>query len=289
MSKIIKFKGNPLTLVGRRLSIGDIAPDFRVVASDLKEVHLSSFAEKVKVVTTFPSIDTPVCDLQVKEFNKRAVSFSEKVVVLGISKDLPFAQSRFCHDNSIERISLFSDYKYTSLGLNYGLLIKELNLLARSILILDEVNTLRYMQIAEELSMAPEYEDALSNLGKIVQAPRLADKRGKGAALKCKPCEGGAPALTQEAIGKMMPQVPGWQLSEDAGKAKKIFKEYKFKDFGEAKYFLDLVALIAEEEGHHPSFTLAFNKLKIALTTHAAGGLTENDFVMARIINSIAG
>ncbi|MCM8797199.1 MAG: thiol peroxidase [Candidatus Omnitrophica bacterium] len=127
MSKTIYFKGKPITLAGRNLKTGENAPDFRVVSADLKEFTLSDFNSSFKLITTFPSLDTPVCDLQVKEFNRKSTEFSPELVVIGVSKDLPFAQKRFCNNNDIKGILLFSDYKYSSFGINYGLLIKELN------------------------------------------------------------------------------------------------------------------------------------------------------------------
>lgn len=87
----ITFKGSPLTLVGRVLKVEDKAPDFRITSQELKEVSLSDFKDKIKIISSFPSLDTPVCDAQVKEFNKRAISSSDEIVVIGISKDLPFA------------------------------------------------------------------------------------------------------------------------------------------------------------------------------------------------------
>lgn len=281
MSGRIKFKGNELTLVGRNLITGNSAPDFKVVSQELKEVTLSDFKYKVKVITTFLSLDTPVCDLQVKEFNKKALSFSPEVAVIGISKDLPFAQKRFCLANSIRDIGLFSDYKYSSFAINYGLLIKELNLLARSILIIDKNDILRYIQVVEELTNPPDYEDALKGLEEILRKPQLDIKQGP--APKCQPCAGGILALPKEKAEKLIAQSRGWELVED----KKIVKEFKFKDFMEAKYFLDLVSILAEEQGHHPTMTLIYNRLKITLTTHAASGLTENDFIMAGIIDEL--
>ena len=138
MSKKITFKGSPLTLAGRALKIGSLAPNFRVTSQDLKEVTLSDFKGKIKIIASFPSLDTPVCDLQVKEFNKRAAQVSPEVAILGISKDLPFAQKRFCSMNEIKNETILSDYKFSSFGINYGLLIRELNLLARSVLIVDK-------------------------------------------------------------------------------------------------------------------------------------------------------
>ena len=164
VTREIKFKGNPLRLVGRAIKEGTKTPNFRVTSSELKEVTLSDFEGKIKIITSFPSLDTSVCDLQVKEFNKRALGLSGEAVIIGISKDLPFAQKRFCDANNITNIKVFSDYKYSSFGINYGLLIKELNLLARSILIVDKNNVLRYLQVVEELTNSPDYDAALGEL-----------------------------------------------------------------------------------------------------------------------------
>ena len=278
----VAFKGDPLTLVGRVLKIKTLAPDFKVTSQDLKEVTLLDFKDKIKVVNSFPSLDTPVCDMQVKEFNKRALGSSIEIAILGISKDLPFAQKRFCEAFEIKNLSVLSDYKTSSFGINYGLLIKELNLLARAVLILDKKNIIRYVQIAPELTKPLDYEEALSQLESVIQNPVLVAKEELPS--HCKPCEGGTLLLPKEKIEKLLVQYHGWQLVED----KKIIKEFKFKDFLEAKYFLDLISVIAEEQGHHPSFTLIYNKLKVTLTTHAAAGLTENDFIMARYIDEVS-
>jgi len=283
MSVKITFKGAPLTLIGRGLKEGVVAPDFKVVSSDLKEITLSDFKGKVKLINSFPSIDTPVCDLQVKEFNKRAAGLSSDITVLGISKDLPFAQKRFCEANKIKSLLTLSDYKYSSFGINYGLLIKELNLLARAVLILDKNDYLRYIQIVEEVTKPPDYEGALKNLEEVTKNPALSTE--EELPVKCKPCEGGVSALPKEKVDRLLAQYRGWQLIGD----KKLVKELKFKDFVEAKYFLDQICVIAEEQGHHPNLTLIYNKLKITLTTHAAGGLTENDFIMAKIIDGLRG
>jgi len=276
------LKGNQtLNLVGRILEKNQFAPDFKVVDKDLTEAGLLDFKDKLKLITTFPSLDTPVCDLQIKEFNKKANEFSSDIVVIGISKDLPFAQKRFCESFSLSNIKLFSDYKYSSFGINYGLLIKELNLLARSVIIIDKNDVVRYIQIVNELSSPPNYNEVFDNLTEIIKSPVSEIKQN--IPKKCIPCEIGTPALPKSEVDRLLSLCPGWQLVDD----KKITKEYKFKDFKEAKYFLDILALIAEEQGHHPTFTLIYNKLKITLTTHASGGLTENDFIMAQIIDEI--
>lgn len=169
MAEKITFKGNPLTLVGEVLKIGASAPDFRVSAQDLKDVTLADFKGKVKVFTTFPSLDTPVCDLQVKEFNKRATAVSSEVVIVGISRDLPFAQKRFCESFDIHNIFLVSDYKDSSFGLGYGLLIKELALLARAALIVDKKDIVRYIQVAPEVTKPLDYAEVLKNLEDVLR------------------------------------------------------------------------------------------------------------------------
>jgi thiol peroxidase len=267
--------------VGRSLKVGLPASDFKVVSQELKPATLEDFKDRVKVFTTFPSIDTPVCDLQVKEFNKRATGLSSDVVVVGISKDLPFAQKRFCETFDIKNVRLVSDYQSASFGINYGLLIKELNLLARSVIIVDKADIVRYLQLVSEITNAPNYDDALINLAEVLKNPELAVQQPLPE--KCKPCEGGIAALPKEKIEKLLAQHRGWELVED----KKLVKEFKFKDFLEAKYFLDLVSVISEEQGHHPTITIIYNKIRITLTTHAAGGLTENDFIMAKIIDEL--
>ncbi len=277
----ITFQGNPLTLVGRTLKEGAISPDFKVTSQELKEVKLSDFPGRIKIVTSFPSLDTPVCDLQVKEFNKKASGLSKEVVILAISKDLPFAQKRFCHENEIKDIFVLSDYKTSSLGINYGLLIKELNLLARSVIILDKNNIIRSIQVVSELTQPPDYNKVINNLEEVIANPQLPVKETLPS--KCTPCEGGVLALPQDKIEELLAKHRGWELVE----GKKLVKEFKFTDFIEAKYFLDLISIIAEEQGHHPNLTLIYNKLRISLTTHAASGLTDNDFIMARIIDEL--
>jgi thioredoxin-dependent peroxiredoxin len=277
----VSMQGKKLTLVGRKIKVGQLAPDFKVTNNKLETITLANFANKIKVITSFVSTDTPVCDLQVKEFNKEATT-SADIVVLGISKDLPFAQQKFCAANNIKNVQLLSDYKSSSFGINYGLLIKENNLLARSIIILDRNNIIRYIQIVEEITKEPNYADALQNLNNIIKSPTIT--KTERSPIKCVACEAGTPPLAKAKITQLLPEISDWQLIEE----RKLVKEFKFSDFIEAKYFLDILAIIAEEQGHHPSFSLIYNKLKVTLTTHAADGLTDNDFIMAKIIDDIS-
>ncbi|MDD2751840.1 MAG: thiol peroxidase [Candidatus Omnitrophica bacterium] len=282
MVRKINFKGSPVNLVGRAIKEGSLAPDFNVTAQDLTQVKLAGFKDKIKVLTSFPSIDTPVCDLQGKEFNKKASGLSEDVVIIGISQDLPFAQSRFCETFEIKNVLVFSDYKTSSFGINYGLLIKELNLLARSAIIVDKSNVIRYVQVVPELTTPPDFSAVLEKLGEIVKNP-VSTGAKEILPGHCQPCEAGMPPLPKEKIEKLLAGYRGWELIDD----KKLTKEFKFPDFLAAKYFLDLISLIAEEQGHHPALVLTYGKLKVTLTTHAVGGLSENDFIMAKIIDEL--
>ncbi|MDD4908545.1 MAG: thiol peroxidase [Candidatus Omnitrophica bacterium] len=283
MSRTILHKGRPVTLVGRLLRLQDIAPDFHVASQDLSDISLADLKGKIKILTSFPSIDTPVCDLQIKEFNKRACGLNQDVLILGISKDLPFAQRRFCDFFEVKNVRLLSDYKTSSFGINYGILIKELNLLARSVIIVDKNNRIRYIQITGELSAPPDYGEALNMLEDVIRNPAWGEK--EEALPRCKPCEIGALPLPEDKARAMLSErSAAWQMVD----GKKITREFLFRDFSEAKYFLDLISVLAEEQGHHPGFVLAYNKLKVTLTTHAAGGLTENDFIMAGYIDRLS-
>jgi len=279
MDRKIFFQGNPLNLVGKEVKIGDLALGFTVISSDLKEVKLTDFNEKVKVITTFPSLDTPVCDLQVKEFNNQAASLSKDIIVIGISKDLPFAQKRFCDFNNIKNVVVLSDYKYSSFGLNYGVLIKELNLLARTALIIDSNNSVRYIQKALEITKALNYKDIIDNLNAVVKSGTKAVQSPK----KCMPCEGIGNLLSLDLIRELAVEHSKWEVVDN----KKIVRQIQFNSPDDAKLYLDMIFLLAGEQNHHPLITLSYNKLKITLTTHALGGLTENDFLMAGFIDQM--
>jgi thioredoxin-dependent peroxiredoxin len=173
MPRTVTFKGSPLTLAGSVIKVGATAPDFKVTSQDLKDVSLSDFKGKIKIISSFPSLDTPVCDLQVKEFNKRASGLSQDIVVIGISKDLPFAQKRFCSENSIKNETVLSDYKTSSFGTSYGLLIEGLYLLARSVCILDKNDVVRYFQIAPEITSSLDFESVLKALDDVIKNPTL--------------------------------------------------------------------------------------------------------------------
>lgn len=157
----VTFKGNPITLLGPELQAGDPAPDFTVVDTGLAPVSLASYQGKIKVISAVPSLDTPVCEMETRRFNQEAASMPEKVVVLTVSLDLPFAQKRWCGAANIDRVVTLSDYQDRSFGQAYGVLIKELKLLSRTIFVIDEKNVIRYIQRVPEVTQEPDYAAVL--------------------------------------------------------------------------------------------------------------------------------
>jgi thioredoxin-dependent peroxiredoxin len=158
---MVTFNGNPLTLVGNGVKAGDKAPGFTLLDKELKEVRLSDFAGKVKIISVTPSLDTPVCDLQARTFNKDAHSLSDRIVVINVSMDLPFAIARFCSAAGIDRLVTLSDHRDASFGNAYGVLIGELRLLSRSIFVIDASDVVRYVQIVPEITDQPDYAKAI--------------------------------------------------------------------------------------------------------------------------------
>lgn len=171
---IVTFHGKPLTLIGPALAAGDKAPDFTVLDGELNEVRLGDFAGKIKVISVTPSLDTPVCDLQLRRFNHEAAALPGDVVVLNISMDLPFAISRFCTAAGIDRVKALSDHRDASFGEGYGVLIEELRLLARSVFIVDKHNVVQSAEIVPELSNHPDYDKALAALRAVAGLAKAA-------------------------------------------------------------------------------------------------------------------
>ncbi len=159
---LITSKGNPLTLLGEEVKVGDKAPDFKVLDNSMQPVSLAAFQGKVKIITSVPSLDTPVCSMETRRFNEEAGKLPDKVIVLTISMDLPFAQARWCAAAGVEKVKTFSDYRERSFGLAYGVLIKELLLLARAVFIVDDQDIVRYVELVPEITQEPEYARILN-------------------------------------------------------------------------------------------------------------------------------
>lgn len=153
----VTMQGNPLTLVGTELKVGDSAPDVEILDNDLSPVKMSSFQGKVCVISTVPSLDTPVCDMETRRFNEEAGNLGSDVAILTISMDLPFAQKRWCGAAGIDKVTTLSDHRDASFGEGYGVLIKELRLLARAVFVTDKNGVIQYIQIVKELTEEPDY------------------------------------------------------------------------------------------------------------------------------------
>ena len=157
----VKFKGNPLTLIGQEVKVGSKAPDFQVLGQDLAPITVSTFKGKTLLISVVPSLDTPVCDAQTRRFNQEA-STLPNVDILTVSMDLPFAQKRWCGAAGIDRVKTASDHRDASFGTAYGVLIKELRLLSRSVFLVDGSGTVRYVEYVPEVTAHPNYDAALA-------------------------------------------------------------------------------------------------------------------------------
>ena len=158
----VTLKGNPMTLVGPKISVGQPAPDVELVANDLSAVQLASLKGKVCIVTSVPSLDTPVCDTETRRFNKEAAKLGDDVVVLAISTDLPFAQARWCGAAGVKNVQTLSDHRAAAFGTAYGVLIKELRLLARAVFVVDKDGVVRYTELVKEVADEPNYDATLA-------------------------------------------------------------------------------------------------------------------------------
>ena len=164
---VITMKGNPLTLLGQEVNVGETAPDFEVIANDLSPFKFSSLKGKVAIISVVPSLDTPVCNIQTRWFNEEAAKLGSNVEILTISMDLPFSQKRWCGAAGVDRVKTYSDHRDAAFGLAYGVLIKELRLLARAVFVVDQGGVLRYTQLVKELANEPIYDEVLQAVGKL--------------------------------------------------------------------------------------------------------------------------
>ena len=164
---VVTFAGNGLTLLGQEIKIGDKAPEFTVLAKDLKPVSLSEFEGKVKIISVFPSIDTGVCAYQTRKFNEEA-SALEGIQIISLSVDLPFALDRFCAAEGIDKNITLSDHKELDFGIKYGFVIEELRLLSRGIVVIDKNNIVRYVEYVKEITQHPDYSAAIEAAKKLV-------------------------------------------------------------------------------------------------------------------------
>lgn len=156
----ITFKENPMTMLGNEVKQGDQAPNFTVLDNSLNEVSLDDYKGSVKIISVVPSLDTGVCSEQTKKFNEEADKI-DNVKILTISMDLPFAQKRWCAANGIKNLDTLSDHREASFAENYGVLMKELRLLARSVFVVDSSDNVTYVEYVSEATNHPDYDGAI--------------------------------------------------------------------------------------------------------------------------------
>ncbi|MFD2671131.1 thiol peroxidase [Marinicrinis sediminis] len=165
---VATLKGNPITLVGPELKVGDQAPDFQLNKDLMTQVSLKDYEGKVKLISVVPSLDTGVCDQQTRRFNEEAANLGDNVAILTVSADLPFAQARWCGAAGVDKVVTLSDYKTNDFGKAYGVLIKELALDMRSIFVVDQNNVVQYVEYLSEMTEHPNYEAAIDATKKLV-------------------------------------------------------------------------------------------------------------------------
>ncbi|WP_336771633.1 MULTISPECIES: thiol peroxidase [unclassified Paenibacillus] len=165
---VAAFKGNPITLIGPEVKVGDQAPDFTINKSLVDSVSLKDFAGKVKLISVVPSIDTGVCDAQTRRFNEEAASLGDNVIVLTVSVDTPFAQSRWCGAAGVDKVVMLSDFKSHDFGQAYGVYIKEFGLDMRSIFVIDANDKVQYVEYLSEMTEHPNYEQAINAVKALV-------------------------------------------------------------------------------------------------------------------------
>jgi thiol peroxidase len=165
---VTAIDGNPLTLIGPELKTGDRAPDFSVVDNEMNTVSLNDFKSKLLIISAVPSLDTPVCDIETQKFNSKASALGDDIQILTISMDLPFAQKRWCGANNIDKVITLSDHRQASFGNAFGVLIKELRLLARAVFVLDEKRIIQKIVILDDVTKEPDYEDIIQSVKNLV-------------------------------------------------------------------------------------------------------------------------
>ena len=169
---LVTFKGSPITLRGGEVKLGAKAPKFSALANDLSVKTLADYQGKVVIISSVPSLDTGVCDTMTRRFNVEAGKLGDKAVVLTVSRDLPFAQKRWCGAADAKNIVALSDFRERDFGKKYGLEIADgplAGLLARAVLVVDQAGKVAYQEIVKEIATEPNYDAAIAEAQKLMQ------------------------------------------------------------------------------------------------------------------------
>ncbi|HAH31845.1 MAG TPA: thiol peroxidase [Elusimicrobia bacterium] len=169
IKRTVTMHGRTMTLIGDEIKPGMPAPDFKVIDNEMLPMKFSrTYKGKITIISVVPSLDTPICDLQTRRFNTEAEALDPDINIITISMDLPFAQKRWCGAAGVKRLRTYSDYQKADFGKSYGVLIKELRLLARSVFIVDKDGLVKYAQIAPEVAKEPNYVEVMTALKALV-------------------------------------------------------------------------------------------------------------------------
>ncbi len=164
----LTFKGNPLTVLGAKVKVGDKAPNFKLLGTDLSDVSLSDSAGKVRILSIVPSLDTGICDIQTRKFNEKITEFGDGAICYTISADLPFAQKRWCGNAGADNVVCLSDHRDMSFGDAYGTHIKELRLEQRAVIVVDKNGVVQYAEYVPEVAQEPEYDAPLAKAKELL-------------------------------------------------------------------------------------------------------------------------
>ncbi len=167
---LVTFGGNPVTISGNEVKVGDKAPNFQAVNNDLSgyDFYKDKDSNKVYIISAVPSIDTGVCDKETRKFNEEAAKLGNDIEILTISEDLPFAQGRWCGAAGIDKVKTISDYNGHSFATNYGVMIKEFSLLARCVFVIDKSGVIKFIEMVNEVTNEPDYSKIIEEAKKLV-------------------------------------------------------------------------------------------------------------------------
>ena len=166
--RTLTLGGNPVTLMGTPLETGQKAPEFQAVDLNMKPYFFKGEGDSITVISSVGSLDTAVCDAETRRFNEEAARLGDQVNIVTISRDLPFAQQRWCGAAGIDRIKVVSDYKDASFGMKYSVLVEESRLLARAIFIIDRNGIVQYIQLVPEIGQEPDYDAVIEAVHKFL-------------------------------------------------------------------------------------------------------------------------
>jgi len=183
---LVKANEKYVTLLGTQVTVGEQAPNFKVVDKNFSPVLLSDFKGQTVLISVVPSLDTGVCSIQTKRFNEEATKLPSNITLITISNDLPFAQKRFCKVESVDQIKVLSDSVWRNFGENYGLIIKDMGLLTRAIFIIDNQGKVKYKELVANISQHPDYASALNAVKDIAPVLVLENKKNENNVLEDK-------------------------------------------------------------------------------------------------------